>query len=438
MAAARPPKRVHLPSGRVVALEAKVAAPRKRAPKDPLFSELVDLVTSGDLVLREGDAAVDVRKLTLADFHALRAIATRLGWLAEEPIEIACRNCEAPMRVAPCASLELGPWADGELDDEELDRMLALTLPHPIPPVRLPGGATARHLTLRNVTVADAAPLHRALRRRRLALTDRFVAGMGIESLGEERDPRRIAQALERCSEAAWTAIGDLFLRAHYAPRLASVATCPKCGARNDVDAPYEREFEPAPFEPASGGPSGLRPALGGSSSNEELFPSFDAFSARAREIFEEVAGPRAGAVTLIVDAGVPACDDGGEPLLGSYVPPGGDPTAPVGVAEVTVYHRTFEAMWNEDGPYDWDAELIETIEHELEHHDGWLVGHDPMDDEERAEIVREHARMVGRTAVARRSVGALGADLRGFLVRTWPIWLIVAVVSLAITVCNR
>ncbi|HEX8794221.1 MAG TPA: hypothetical protein VF765_24930 [Polyangiaceae bacterium] len=423
MAAARPPKRVHLPSGRVFALEAKVAGPRKRAPKGPLFSELVELVASGELVLREGDAAVDVRSLALADFHALRAIATRLGWLAEEPIEIGCRNCEEPMRITPCASLELGPWADGELDDEDLDRRLPLTLPHPIPPVRLPGGATARHVSLRDVTVADAMPLHRALRRRRIAITDRLVGAMGLESLGPERDLRRIAGALERCSDAAWIAIGDLFLRAHYPPRLAAVAICPKCGARNDVDAPYEREFEPAPLEPQS---------------NEELFPSFDAFSARAKEIFESVAGPRADHVTLIVDANVPACDDGGEPLLGGYVPPGGDPTAPVGVGEVTVYHRTFEAMWTEDGPYDWDAELAETIEHELEHHDGWLVGHDPMDDEERAEIVREHARMVGRAAAARRSVGALGADFRGFIARTWPIWLIVAVVSLAITVCNR
>jgi hypothetical protein len=423
MAAPRPPKRLHLPSGRIVALEAKVGAPRKRAPKEPLFSELVDLVSSGELVLRESDAAVDVRSLSLADFHALRAIATRLGWLFEEAIEIACRNCGEPMTVAPCASLELGPWADGELDDEELDRKLPLSLPHAIPAVRLPGGATARHITLRSVTVAEAAPLHRALRRRRLAVTDRVVAAMGIVSLGPEEDARRIAEAFERCSEAAWTAIGDLFLRAHYAPRLVSVTTCPKCRARNDIDAPYEREFEPAPFEPQS---------------NEELFPPFDAFAARAREIFEGVAGPRAGSVTLIVDEGVPACDDGGEPLLGSYVPPGGDPTAPVGVGEVTIYHRTFEAMWDEDGPYDWDAELSETIEHELEHHDGWLVGHDPMDDEERAEIVREHARMVGRRTAARRSVEALGVDFGGFLARTWPIWLIVAVVSLAITVCNR
>jgi hypothetical protein len=423
MAAARPPKRVHLPSGRIVALEAKVTAARKRAPKDPVFSELVALASSGDLVLREGDVPVDVRTLPLADFHALRAIATRVGWLAEEPIVIACRNCAEPMSVAPCAALELGPWVDGELDDEELDGTLDLTMPHEIPPVRLPRGTTAREITLRDVTAAEAVPLHRALRRRRIAITDRVVAAMGVVSLGPEKDPHRIAEALARCSDAAWTAIGDLFLRAHYAPRLASVAICPKCGARNDVDAPYEREFEPAPFEPQS---------------NEELFPPFDAFAARAHEIFDSVAGTRAGLVTLIVDSGVPACDDGGEPLLGSYVPPGGDPTAPVGVAEVTVYHRTFEAMWNEDGHYDWVAELTETIEHELEHHDGWLVGHDPMDDEERAEIVREHQRVVGRRTAARQSVGALGADFRGFLARTWPIWLIVAVVSLAITVCNR
>jgi hypothetical protein len=34
--------------------------------------------------------------------------------------------------------------------------------------------------------------------------------------------------------------------------------------------------------------------------------------------------------------------------------------------------------------------------------------------------------------------VGALAGDLRDFLVRTWPIWLIVAAATLAITVCGR
>ena len=246
---------------------------------------------------------------------------------------------------------------------------------------------------------------------------------MGIAALGAERDPRRIAEALARCSEEAWGAVGDLFLEAHYPHRLGSIAACPRCGARNDVDAPYERELEPS------------RPA---SQSNAEVFPDFDAFDARTHAAFERIAGARSAEVRLVLDAGVPACDDGGEPLLGSYVPPGGDATAPVGAGEVTLYYRTFRAMWDEDGPYDWAAEVDETIEHELEHHDGWRIGHDPMDEDERAEIARDRARLVGRKAAMRESVRAFGADVGGFLARTWPIWLIVAVATVAITVCGR
>jgi hypothetical protein len=201
------------------------------------------------------------------------------------------------------------------------------------------------------------------------------------------------------------------------------VALCPKCGARNDVDAPYEREFEPTSSTPQS---------------NAEVFPDVDAFDAFARASFERIAGPLAGQVTLAVDDAVPACDDGGEPLMGAYVPPGGDASAPVGAGQITLYYRTFRAMWDEDGPYDWEGEIDETIDHELEHHDGWRVGHDPMDDEERAEIAHEHARLVGKKAAVRASVGALGADVRGFLARTWLIWLIVAVVTIVFTVCGR
>jgi hypothetical protein len=111
---------------------------------------------------------------------------------------------------------------------------------------------------------------------------------------------------------------------------------------------------------------------------------------------------------------------------------------APVGNGAVTLYYRTFRAIREEDGPYGWQAEVDETIEHELEHHAGWRAGDDPMDDEERAEIAAERARLIGRKAVARQDVVALGADLRGFLARTWVIWVIVAVVTLAITVCGR
>jgi hypothetical protein len=249
------------------------------------------------------------------------------------------------------------------------------------------------------------------------------VAAMGIESLGPERDPRLIASALERCSEEAWSAIGELFLSAHYSPRLSTIALCPKCGARNDVDAPYEREFEPL---------------SGAVQSNAQLFTEFDAFDERARAFFESLARDQATHLALVVDGGVPACDDGGEPLLGAYVPPGGDPSAPVGVAEITVYYRSFRATWEEDGPYDWQAELKETIRHELEHHAGWRTGQDAMDDEERGEIAREHAVLVGRRQTARASVFALGVDIGGFVARTWPIWLIVVVWMLAISVCGQ
>lgn len=415
---------MHLPSGRVVALEARErVAPRARERSAPPFSELAALVGRGELAVRDKGQPVDLGSLELRDFHALRAVAMRVGWVAEDPVEVGCRNCDATLRTAPCAALELGPFVDGELDDPELDATLDLSRAHPIPPVSLRGGRSAREARLRPVTVAQAAALHRALRRRRLVVSDRVVAAMGVAALGPERDPRRIADALSRCSDAAWGAIGDLFLRAHYPPRLRSIALCPECGARNDVDAPYEREFEPwAP--PAQ--------------SNEQSFPDFDAFDAQARELFDRHAGREAERVMLVVDSGVPDCDDGGDPLLGAYLPPGGDPTAPVGVAEITVYYRSFRAMWEEDGPYDWAAELDETIEHELEHHAGWRVGHDPTDDEERAEIARERVRTVGRKAAVRESVGELGADLRGFLARTWPIWVIVAAATLAITVCGR
>jgi hypothetical protein len=79
-------------------------------------------------------------------------------------------------------------------------------------------------------------------------------------------------------------------------------------------------------------------------------------------------------------------------------------------------------------------------VEHELEHHAGWRVGHDAMDDEERDEIVRERVRIVGRRAAAANVTGALGAfagDLRSFIAHTWPLWLIVAVAA-AVTLCSR
>jgi hypothetical protein len=418
------PERVQLPSRRVIALQARAGLGRRaRRRGAPRFSEMVELVTSGDLTLSDGEGLVDVFGLELRDFHALRAIATRIGLLDEQPVEISCRNCGHAIRLEPCAGLELGPFIDAELDDQELDQTLDLTESHPIPAIDLGAGRVAREATMGPVTVATAAPLHRALRRRRLLLSERVVTAMGIGSLGPELSPRNIAAALEHGSDETWDAIVNLFLAAHYPLRLSAIVICPECGARNDVDAPYEREFEPR---------------LSALPSNTEVFPEFDAFDACAHGLFDRLAADQTPYLALVIDAEIPACDEGGQPLLGAYVPPAGDPWAPIGVGEITVYYRSFRALWNEDGPYGWEAELEETLTHELEHHRGWRTGHDALDDDEREDIERERALLVGRKRTMRRSVVGLGVDVGDFVARTWPIWLIVALSAIAITVCGK
>jgi hypothetical protein len=325
--------------------------------------------------------------------------------------------------ITPCEGLPLGPFLDGELRDPELDVLLDLSVRHRIPPVALQDGRLAEDVQLRPLTVEMALPLHRALRRRTLVISEHLVRAMGIGSLGSESDAARIAEVLARCSDAPWDRVCELFLRAHYPLRLGAVVVCSQCGARNDVDAPFEREFAPG----ACGRPAGVQQC-----------PDFEEFARRAELLFVEIAGPLADEVRLVVEEGVAACDEGGEPLLGAYMPPDGDPSSPVGAGEITVYHRTFRSAAMEDGGFDWDSELEETIDHELRHHEGWRVGYDPMDDSERGEIVREQERVLGRGTVARATVNEFGADLRGFVVRAWPLWVIVVVATVATNVCSK
>src|SRR5262249_24119178 len=97
-------------------------------------------------------------------------------------------------------------------------------------------------------------------------------------------------------------------------------------------------------------------------------------------------------------------------------------------------YYRTFRAIWDEDGPFDWNEEIKETIEHELDHHQGFLAGDDPMDDDERAEIRSEAMRVMGRRPLAREGMRSFGAEALDFARRNWPIWLILAIAVLAVT----
>jgi hypothetical protein len=52
------------------------------------------------------------------------------------------------------------------------------------------------------------------------------------------------------------------------------------------------------------------------------------------------------------------------------------------------------------------------------------------MDEDEHDEIDREAERVVGQRELMRRSVSALGADLGGFLRRTWWLWVVVVALS--------
>ncbi len=407
------PRRVHLPSGRVVDLAPRLApGGLRREPGAPLFSEVGR--AAEDIAITEGAVPVDVDALELSDFHTLRAILTRSGFVHEEVLPIRCVNCESELSVAPCALLEIGPYKDGELGDDELDRTLPLE-----EPIDLAGDET---VTFEGVTLARARPLHAALGASTAELprfTSGIVSALGVTALGDEKDPSKIAHALAELPDGTWADFVEAWLRSHYPERLCGIALCPDCGAANPVDAPYERELEPE-----------LPPAP----EDEGRFPDAETFALRCKEIFDlledSIPGDR---VMLVVEEGPADCDDGGAPLLGSYLPPdpggGASPTKP---ATVTIYLRTFRAMWDDDGPYDWDAEIHETIAHELEHHVNHLTGEDPMDEAERAEIADEAARIVGKKELARKEVRALGAGMGEFVRRTWVLWVVLVLAMAA------
>ena len=414
-------KRIRLPARGWVELRASSGALRALSPADAADALGGAVATVHDDRTRE---RVDPQTLSLADANVLRAALAQLGATREEAADVVCENCDAAFTVTPCAALELAPYFDGELDDE-LDAPFPFDEDHETPPI-LVGGREARTVRLRDVTLGEVAALHRALALYQLRITKDVVAAMGIVALGEETDPRRIARALQRADDEALDVVLDLFDEAHYPPRLTAEARCPKCGAKNAVEAPV-REF------PAERGRRAGRDAP------LEGFPDAAAFEAIVeREAAAVYARLGVRNVDLIVEGGTPDCDDGGVPLLGSYTPPEDEGSGFVRrPPEVRVYYRTFRSMFEEE-PYDVRGEIEETIEHELTHHLAFLSGHDPEDEEERAEIARETRRAAGDTETIRRATKAARGELADFVHRTWPIWVVALAVTIAATLASR
>jgi hypothetical protein len=410
------PKRVHLPSGRVVRLDesaARRAANGALAPTPGLRARLV-LRAAGVLGDAEG-RALDADELALGDAHVLFALLAYADVLPEEAGEYTCESCAAPFRVAPSTRLEVGPFTAGELDDPELDAPFRFDENHEVGLLRA-GGRAARTLRLAPRTLGEVLPLLRHPPDAPLRLTPAWVSAFGLVAIGRERRARALASALDDASDEVFGRVLDLWHEAHYPARLYAIHRCEVCGARSDLDVPQERELGRG--ERAEGGADG--------------FPDVDTFEALVRRVAPGIY-TRLGVrnVALVVDDGPPHVDEGGETLLGSYVPGRLEehlvaPEQP----EVRLYYRTFRAQY-QDEPYDVEAEVRETLEHELTHHLHHLSGHDPMDDAERDEIVREEVRRVGKSETRRRVGQDIARDLLGFLRTTWPLWALLVAAAL-------
>ncbi len=377
---------------------------------------------SGRLVVEGLPSAVD--DLSLADFHALRDAAFRVGAIAEhvDPEERRCRNCEAALDPRP----EDAPLAD-------LDRWYVEREPEPFEgpfPLgsRIRVGRTdAETFVMEPVTVGRAKPLWRVLASEASGITPRIVRALGVRALGDVTDPGAIARALDRAPDDVWAVLETAFLLLNYAARSHFPYVCPKCGALHDLLAPAEREFD---FEPHA--EDLLLAGRRADSVHEtaEPFPDPDGFAKMALRIGREVYRDRGVRnVELVVDEGVPPVDGSGEPLLGSYRPIVDEDAA--GYSEVRfqidVFYETFAKMY-EDAPFDLEAELRDTIDHEVQHHLAYLSGKDAVDEEERAEALAELERTYGARAVRRAQVKGVVSELR---ILGWFLLVALAVIGL-------
>lgn len=419
-------RRLFLPSGARVQVAPRTAdaAPDENAV-GPFAAEVASVV--GAIHDSRGEPS-SLDELELRDLHSLRAVLRRLSLVPDDEIEVVCRNCDAVIRVRPCAGLEVGPYLDDELDDPELDADFDFDHEYPVPELDRERNPPPT-LRLARRTVAQARPAHRALLAASgLRFTSAVVEGLGIVALDGETSAAHIARRLSSLDDDAFDAVAAWFETAHYPRRLVARHACDRCGAAEWLPVPPDRELTLAATTAPAPAPEPV----------PEGFPDVDAFEAlvedRARAVYAEM---NVDHVALQIVLGPADCDDGGEPLLGSYEPPAPDALIPR-PAEIRIFHRTFARMFGEEGPYDVRAEVEETIRHELTHHLGWLAGDDPLDDDERAAIDEDLGRRVGRAEVRRRALREARGELRSFWRSTWWLWVIAALCTLAIVLADR
>lgn len=418
---------VLLPSGRTIELCAKRVAGA---------SDLRQAIELGAISV---PSAAELRALPLCDANVVEGILAAIGAFDREPVVVVCRNCGDEVEMEPAATLPVAPLLKPP-GDEELDRPPSpidawdREALHPLPRTITVG---RRHkvdrVLLARRTFADREALERLLPADDeddpgLEVSPRLVRALGISAVARDQTRVTSAIAIARAIEAlrgqafwdVWDAIVRAFDAQHWPPRLLAACPCPKCGARNDVEVvrlPLEWVDE-----------------LRAQKHDAAPFPDLAEFRARAAAITREVlAGTRLEGLPgleVIVDDDVPPCDEGGEPILGCYTPaPDIDDAVRLDDGArytITLFYRSFRAD-NEIEPYDVDAEIRETIDHELEHHVGFLRGHDPLADEEHEEIAREHARRrgAGKSEEIAASVGWLAGDFARFLRVTWPLWVL-------------
>src|SRR5690606_11351664 len=174
----------HLPSGRLVRLET-LEAPASPPTASTLFADALHLLEHGVVIEDERSGrTLTVDELRLDDFHTLRAIACRLGLLAEDPVPVHCRNCDTSFEARPSQAPELGPFLDGEPDVPDLDAPFPFGKPQKIPEIALGDDRKADTVVLVERTVKDARPLWRALSRPSWELDTALVEAMGIRALG--------------------------------------------------------------------------------------------------------------------------------------------------------------------------------------------------------------------------------------------------------------